>query len=102
VWRYAFQALVRKSAVHQDAGNIKASIRDWSKAVAIVDEQVSRSGRYVAGAAFTLADIPIGLSVHRWFTTPIPNRPGFPAVSAYYERLSERPGFVRHGRNGIP
>jgi glutathione S-transferase len=101
-WRYAFQALVRKSAAHQDAESIKTSIRDWSKAVAIVEGQLARSGAYMAGAAFTLADIPIGLSVHRWFTTPIPNRPGFPAVSAYYERLSERPGFVRHGRNGSP
>ena len=101
-WRYAFQALVRKSAAHQDAESIRASIRDWSKAVAIVEGQVSRSGGYMAGAAFTLADIPIGLSVNRWFMTPIPNRPGFPAVSAYYERLSERPGFMRHGRNGIP
>jgi glutathione S-transferase len=101
-WRYAFQALVRKSAAHQDARSIEASLRDWSKAVAIVEGQVSRSGGYIAGAEFTLADIPIGLSINRWFMTPIENRPSFPAVSAYYDRLSDRPAFVRHGRNGIP
>lgn len=28
--------------------------------------------------------------------------PDFPAVAAYYERLSLRPGFRLHGRNGIP
>jgi glutathione S-transferase len=101
-WRYAFQALVRKSAAHTDAAQIEASVRDWSRAVAIVDEQLSRTGGFVAGPTFTLADIPIGLSINRWFMTPIEERPIFPAVVAYYERLSERPGFVRHGRNGIP
>jgi glutathione S-transferase len=101
-WRYAFQALVRKSPAHQNKADIEASVRDWSKAVAIVSEQLPRSGGFIAGAEFTLADIPIGLSINRWFMTPIESRPSFPPVSAYYERLSERPGFMRHGRNGIP
>jgi len=101
-WRYAFQALVRKSPAHQNKAGIEASVRDWSKAVAIVDGQLSRSGGFMAGPAFTLADIPIGLSINRWFMTPIEDRPDFPAVGAYYDRLSERPGFMRHGRNGIP
>jgi glutathione S-transferase len=101
-WRYAFQALVRKSPAHRNKADIEASVRDWSKAVAIVNGQLSRSGGFIAGAAFTLADIPIGLSINRWFMTPIEDRPSFPAVSAYYERLSERPGFIRYGRNGIP
>jgi glutathione S-transferase len=29
-------------------------------------------------------------------------RPTLPAVQDYYERLSERPGFRAHGRNGEP
>jgi glutathione S-transferase len=32
--------------------------------------------------------------------TPI-ERPSFPAVEAYYERLSARLAFRKHGRNGI-
>ncbi len=101
-WRYAFQALVRKSPEHQARADIEASVRDWTKAVAIVDGQLRRSGGFIAGAAFTLADIPIGLSINRWFMTPIESRPSFPAVGAYYDRLSDRPAFVRHGCNGIP
>lgn len=101
-WRYAFQALVRKSPAHANAADIEASVRDWSRTVAIVDEQLSCTGGFIAGPAFTLADIPIGLSVNRWFMTPIEPRPSFPAVTTYYERLSKRPGFMRHGRNGIP
>lgn len=101
-WRYAFQALVRKSPDHTDAAEIEASVRDWSRAVAIVNGQLSRTGGFIAGPAFTLSDIPIGLSINRWFMTPIAPRPSFRAVAAYYEHLSERPGFIRHGRNGIP
>jgi glutathione S-transferase len=56
---------------------------------------------FAAGRAFTLADIVLGLATHRWFMTPM-QRPALPAVEAYYERLTERPGFQQHGRNGVP
>jgi glutathione S-transferase len=68
--------------------------------VAILDGQLARTGGHVAGATFTLADIPIGLSVNRWFMTPF-ERPSFPHVEAYYDRLNGRPAFRQHGRNGI-
>jgi glutathione S-transferase len=68
--------------------------------LAILDAQLARTGAYVAGERFTLADIPVGLSVNRWFMTPL-ERPAFAAVAAYYERLSGRPAFLKHGRNGI-
>jgi glutathione S-transferase len=55
----------------------------------------------VAGRHFSLADIPIGLAVNRWFETPL-DHPDFPAIQTYYERLTERPGFTTWGRNGTP
>jgi glutathione S-transferase len=54
------------------------------------------------GSAFTLADIPVGLVVNRWFMLDELDRPGYPAVQAYYDLLSERPAYMRHGRNGLP
>jgi glutathione S-transferase len=68
--------------------------------VGIVERQLAATGAYIAGERFTLADIPIGLSINRWFMTAM-ERPSFPAVAAYYERLSMRPAFLRHGRNGV-
>ena len=68
--------------------------------VGIVEAQLATTGAYIAGDRFTLADIPIGLSVNRWFMT-VMERPAFPAVAAYYDRLSERPAFLKHGRNGV-
>jgi glutathione S-transferase len=30
------------------------------------------------------------------------DHPALPAVAAYRERLSARPGYLKHGRNGLP
>jgi glutathione S-transferase len=99
-WRYAFSAIVRNDPAFNDPGQIEASKSQWTKMVAILDSQLAGTGGYVAGNSFTLADIPIGLSVNRWFLTPI-DRPRFANVEAYYERLSRRPAFQRFGRNGV-
>ena len=100
-WSYAFMALVRRSPGHRDPDAIEASVAGWNRHMAILDAQLARSGAFVTGASFTLADIVLGLSTHRWFASPI-DRPSLPAVLAYYERLTERPGFRLHGRNEFP
>lgn len=101
-WRYAFLALVRRNPAFTNAAEIAASIMEWNGKIAILDGQLRATGGHVAGEAFTLADIPVGLSVNRWFMTPIPDRPDFSHVAAYYDRLSTRAAFRRHGRNGQP
>lgn len=100
-WRYAFMALVRQSPSHRDPDVINAGVQQWNRHMVMVEEQLSRSGAYIAGEVFSLADIVIGLSVNRWYMTRI-KRPALPALAAYYERLNERPGYQLHGRNGIP
>ena len=99
-WRYAFSAIVRRNPAFSDVKQIEASKKAWTRMMAILDAQLARTGAYVAGAASCLADIPIGLSINRWFMTFL-ERPPFPAVEAYHERLSRRPAFLKHGRNGI-
>lgn len=100
-WRYAFMARVRQSPAHTDRAAIEASIAGWNRHMAMLDAQLAKTGAFAAGAGFTLADIVLGLATHRWFAAPM-DRPELPAVAAYYERLSERPGFRAHGRNGMP
>lgn len=100
-WRYAFGCLVRQEPSAPDPDRLDQSLEDWTRHIAILDAQLQKTGGYVAGESFTLADIPVGLAVNRWFMTPW-DRPDFELVSDYYERLSERPAFRTHGRNGIP
>lgn len=99
-WSYAFMALARKSPEHGDAQQVAASIAGWTRFMQVLEQQLQHSGGYVAGADFTLADIAVGLSVNRWFGTPFEHAP-LPAVAAYFERLTERPGFRIYGRNGM-
>ena len=61
-----------------------------------------RDAPYLAGEAFTLADIPAGFVVHRWFSMKSVERTPLPALERYYERLSERPAYRAHIRNGLP
>jgi glutathione S-transferase len=100
-WRYAFNALVRRNSAYGDPTEITTSTREWNAKIGILDRQLASTGAYAAGAAFTLADVVLGLSVNRWLMTPI-DRPDYPAVTAYYRRLAERPAFRAHGCNGIP
>lgn len=100
-WRVAFQGLVRKSPDHQDPVAIDRSLATFGRMVAVVDAALATSGGYLCGPGFTLADIPMGLSIHRWRSLPA-EKPRFAQVEAYYERLCERPGFGRYGRDGGP
>lgn len=98
-WRVAFQGLVRGNPPHRDPAAIEASLAAFARMVAIVDASLASSQAWICGTAFTLADIPIGLAIHRWLALPI-DKPGFAHVDGYYARLCERPGFRRHGRDG--
>lgn len=100
-WRAAFMALVRRDPAYDEPTRIEAGVRAWNAAMGILEQRLAATGTYAAGDGFTLADIVLGLSVNRWFMTPMP-RPAYPSVTAYYDRLSERPGFQEHGRNGVP
>lgn len=100
-WRYAFMSLVRNSAQHQDAALLAAGVAGWNQHIGILERQLAHGQPFVTGDTFTLADVVLGLSVNRWLMTPL-QRPDHPLVAAYYERLSERPGFMQYGRNGTP
>ncbi|MBC7996186.1 MAG: glutathione S-transferase [Rhizobacter sp.] len=100
-WRYVFMSLVRKSPSHTDQAAVEAGIESWNHHMGILERQLARTGAYATGNSFTLADIVLGLSTHRWAAVPFA-KPELPAVMAYYERLSEREGFRQHGRNGLP
>ena len=100
-WRSAFMGLVRQHPAHTDPAAIEAGVAQWNRHMAILESQLQRSGGFAAGPAFTLADIVLGLSTHRWYATPM-KRPPLPAVADYYRRLSDRPGFRAHGDNGMP
>jgi glutathione S-transferase len=50
---------------------------------------------FLAGNALTLADIPAGTGLYRYFELDI-ERPSVPNVEAWYRRLQDRPAYRAH------
>jgi glutathione S-transferase len=99
--RTVFLARVVKMPAFQEPSLLAAGEAEWNRQMTLLDRHLAASGPYVTAGGFTIADIPAGLVVNRWFSIDF-NRPALPAVAAYYERLSARPAYRAHGRNGTP
>ncbi len=77
--------------------------RDFTHCMRLLEAEFGAGGGpHICGRDFTLADIPLGLVVNRWFAVQGFEKPALPAVAAYFERLSQRPAYLLYGRNGLP
>jgi glutathione S-transferase len=89
-----FWQLVRTPPEKRDAAVVAAGEEQTAKLMELFDGCLA--GRpYVAGAAFTMGDIPVGTFVHRWYALPL-RRPKLANVDAYYARLKARPAYAKH------
>jgi glutathione S-transferase len=86
-----FWGLVRTAPEERDQERIERSIRHARQTWKILDDHLA-DHRYVAGETFTMADIPLGPQVHRWFQL-VSERPEMPHLEAWYRRLQDRPAY---------
>jgi glutathione S-transferase len=93
-WGYAVNALIRKTPGYDDPSKIADSMAKWGAKMNILEAQLAKGAPYVAGDEFTIADIVIGLSVHRWMSMPA-EKPGLPGVEDYYGQLMSREAGAR-------
>jgi glutathione S-transferase len=100
-WRYSFYAVVRKNPAYDDPAAIAKSMEAWNNCMRLLDAHFARGGQFITGEFFTLADVVLGLSTHRWLASPI-ERPHLDAVHGYYQRLSVRPAFRAHAHPDVP
>lgn len=100
-WRFPFMARVRGSAAHQDEAWVERGTAEWNRLMALLDGQLARTGAWVVGDRFTLADIVLALSTWRWLQTPI-ERPVLPAVEAWLARLAPRAGWQQTCTPALP
>lgn len=89
--RDVFWGLVRTPAEKRDLKAIEAGREQTAKLLPVLEQNLAGK-RYVTGSVFTMGDIPIGCELQRWMRVPI-ERPRFPAVEAWFERLRERPAY---------
>ena len=89
-FRPAFIQLVRTPVAQRDLAVVESSRVEVEKRLAILNAHLA-SHAFVAGAAFTMGDIPLGCSVDRWFKMPIV-REAHPNVERWYQALHGRAG----------
>ena len=99
--RPLFQGKVLGIKPHSLPENIAWGIADWNKQMIRLDKQIATAGPYIGGRSFTIGDIPAGVMVHRWMAIDF-EKPQLAALSAYYLRLRERPGYKAHVATDLP
>ena len=90
-----------RNVIEREARAVETEDLAANRHMGMLDEQLVRTGAFVTGDDFTLADVVLGLSAQRWKNAPIA-RAELHAVAAYLERLSARPGFAEFVGNGMP
>lgn len=86
---------------YQDAQFQQKAITGWTRMMEMFETYLAGGDPYLMGKSFTIADIPAGLVVNRWYSLEFA-KPELAYTKAYYERLSERAPYKAHGRNGLP
>ena len=92
--RPVFWNLVRVEPDKRDMKLVEDSRKKMADNLKLVENNLANR-QYTAGNAFTMGDIPMGVALHRWFLLPI-ERPAYPRLAAYYDRLKQRPAFAAH------
>jgi|SRR5579872_4780556 len=98
-WQPAFSTGVfwgyyRTPEPQRDGPAVRRAIAQCGELLLIL-EQALGARPYLAGEALSLADIPVGASLFRYFTLDIERR-RLPAVEAWYARLCARPAYREH------
>ncbi len=97
VWpnlRPVFWNLVRTEPAKRDMPLVEVSRKGLAASMIVLDAHLANR-QYVTGASFTMGDIPLGVSVHRWFRMDI-ERENLPHLAAYYKRLQGRPAYAKY------
>ncbi len=89
-----FINLIRTPAAARDAAAIATGAVNAEAAMRLLDAHLAGK-TFVVGDRLTVADIPVGCAVRRWYGLPI-ERPDLVNLRAWYERLGARPAFARH------
>ncbi|WP_431285134.1 glutathione S-transferase family protein [Humitalea sp. 24SJ18S-53] len=87
-----FLTLIRTPEAERNMTAV-ARARDEAEALWRIVEAQLAAHPYLCGDNLTLADIALGIFVHRWFVLPIA-RPDLPHLAAWYARLKTHKGYA--------
>ena len=90
--RDAFVQWVRTPAERRDAAAAQRSVQATESLLALLEAHLATRA-FMLGERFTMADIPIGCELHRWFGLPpdLYTPPAWPRLERYFAALRDRP-----------
>ena len=90
--RDAFVQWVRTPADRRDPAAAQRSVQATESLLGLLEAHLATRS-FMAGDRLTMADIPIGCELHRWFGLPadLYVRPTWPHVERYFAALRDRP-----------
>jgi len=92
-WIDLFWKFVRTPPARRDLAAIEALHAQCISRYEALDRSLS-SRAYIAGDRLTMADIPAGMTLYRWFEMEVERSP-MPHLEAWYARLRERPAYLK-------
>jgi len=89
--RDAFLQLVRTPEAQRQPALLAASVAATAPLLDLLDRHLARQA-FLAGDAFTMADIPVACEVHRWLALPLQQDADRPALMRWWQAIKARPG----------
>ena len=94
-----FWGLIRTALEDRDLDAINNGRDRFEQVMTILDHHLSDSA-FVGGENLSMADIPVGIMVYRWFTLDI-ERMELPSLHRWYQRLADRPAYKNNVMIGL-
>lgn len=85
----AFMQWFRTPESQRNPAVIAKSVTATTPLLMLLDQHLVQHD-YLAGAEFSMADIPVACDIHRWFSLP-QTRPALPHLERWYARVLARP-----------
>ncbi len=92
-WIALFWRLVRTPAEKRKNHIIERHLALTSQRMQLLDRHLAEHD-YMVGNTLTMADVPAGMTLYRWYAMEI-ERPATPHVDDWYARLCERPAYQK-------
>ena len=94
-----FWGFYRTPEAERNTAAIDRSVARCAIHFQLIDQMLEDGRPHLLGETMTLADIPLGTHLYRYFELEI-ERPDLPNVEAWYRRLQDRPAY--HGHVMVP
>lgn len=92
--RPIFWNLIRTPPEKRNMAEVEDNRQKLAGYLAMADQQLAKTA-WLAGAQFTMGDIPLAVLCHRWYNLDL-TRPAMPNLERWFKAATARPGFQQH------